>query len=588
MLSACGGCAGAASVPVNGREPPATHRQARTIATASRWEDDFSAMVRAIIGFLLLCLSWPLIGATLPVGAQVWTGEQSCERAPPAQTSPGGEWQALLPDTAPRPSDTWVRVPLPAAWPPQVLAIPAHTASSLWIHRPGVTEVEQRALRDPRPPYDGSAYWHTVPLVAPVAGDLLLCLRASSVQAATIELLPAAEQTERELWLRTLIAGSLAIMLAMSAFALVFWIALRDRLYLYYLGHLLTFMLWQGLVTSTLAGLVAWVPETPRIVPYLQMLLVGLSAVFITTFGRHFLDLKHWHPRWDRWVRRMSVATLVLGVVGVVTLAVPTLRPLIVNLQNVLIGLTALSIVALAVVMAWRGHRYASYFVAGWAAFLVLVLWTVVYSLTGDARADTLRVALLPAAALEALLLSIGIADRSLALRRERDAARRLAEVDALTGVFNRRGFQKRLEARLADRSGGSLLFCDLDHFKQINDRHGHPAGDRCLQAFAERAARVLPDDALIGRYGGEEFAILLTGTDPAVARAGAERLRAEIAAAPVVVGQSSIPLRVSIGATCIAPATEHSAQQVLADADAAVYRAKAAGRDRVELATAR
>jgi diguanylate cyclase (GGDEF)-like protein len=150
---------------------------------------------------------------------------------------------------------------------------------------------------------------------------------------------------------------------------------------------------------------------------------------------------------------------------------------------------------------------------------------------------------------------------------------------DALTGTLNRGAFQQRLHEALAapDQEPLVLALLDLDHFKRVNDTHGHPAGDRALQRFCEivRAEARLGD--ALGRLGGEEFALLLAGTDLDGARHFAERLR-ETVAKETAGGE--VALTVSIGLAQAAPWT--SAEELLRGADVALYSAKAAGRNRV------
>ena len=130
---------------------------------------------------------------------------------------------------------------------------------------------------------------------------------------------------------------------------------------------------------------------------------------------------------------------------------------------------------------------------------------------------------------------------------RRREALARVSRSDSLTGCLNRRGFEERLDAELADcrRSGASagLVVLDLDHFKEVNDTHGHAAGDELLRWTVERAQSVLrPADAL-GRLGGDEFAVLVPGADPAAALEVADRVRAALAErVPVSTGAAAFP----------------------------------------------
>ena len=186
----------------------------------------------------------------------------------------------------------------------------------------------------------------------------------------------------------------------------------------------------------------------------------------------------------------------------------------------------------------------------------------------------------------EALILSAGMAARTLDLRNERDAARMSAELDPLTGALNRRGLFDRLERLPHDAKGSvsvhALLYCDLDFFKRINDAHGHDAGDACLQHFVVCAQSVLRSEDIIGRIGGEEFVILLKARDRVQAAAVAERLRGELHASPVVWRDRTIALTVSIGIAHIDGETHFEA--ALSKADTALYRAKEGGRDRVHV----
>jgi len=163
---------------------------------------------------------------------------------------------------------------------------------------------------------------------------------------------------------------------------------------------------------------------------------------------------------------------------------------------------------------------------------------------------------------------------------------RHLAEVDPLTNVFNRRAFLTLLDKAIsnAQRTQTALpvLVMDLDHFKKINDTWGHRAGDDVLRHFVVLANRCLRKEDVIGRLGGEEFAIFLPNAGGGGAIAVAERLRALVEAHPVVTGQRSIALTVSVGVTlCTGGETADTALQ---RADEAMYLAKERGRNRVEM----
>jgi len=164
---------------------------------------------------------------------------------------------------------------------------------------------------------------------------------------------------------------------------------------------------------------------------------------------------------------------------------------------------------------------------------------------------------------------------------------RALAYTDPLTGLQNRRGFFAAVERAIQDAPAGSqgpcVLLLDLDHFKQINDRHGHPVGDEVLVEFAQVVLSLLRDGDVFARMGGEEFCILLSHTRAAQALEIAERVREFVAAHPFHTSAGVVRLSLSLGiAGCDAPI--QSIDSVLSMADQAMYRAKQGGRNRSEM----
>jgi diguanylate cyclase (GGDEF)-like protein len=164
----------------------------------------------------------------------------------------------------------------------------------------------------------------------------------------------------------------------------------------------------------------------------------------------------------------------------------------------------------------------------------------------------------------------------------------RQALVDGLTGLANRRQCEETLADELArlERFGGSLavVVADLDWFKDVNDRYGHPAGDAVLREFATLLQETLRDIDLAGRWGGEEFLLILPGTDLAGAAQVAERVRVALAGRIVLSADGTpIPVTASFGVAASPPAA--TASELFAAADAAMYEAKRAGKNRVETA---
>lgn len=185
--------------------------------------------------------------------------------------------------------------------------------------------------------------------------------------------------------------------------------------------------------------------------------------------------------------------------------------------------------------------------------------------------------------------------ERALETRRLKEENRRLVReleretrTDPLTQAGNRRAFSEalRVEIGRARRYASplGLAVVDLDHFKRTNDSWGHAAGDEALRTFAERARRILREGDALFRLGGEEFALLLPCTDVDGSVAAAERLLAALREAPVPFHGASMPLAASVGVASLEP-EDRGAEELFARADAALYAAKATGRDRVAAA---
>ena len=171
--------------------------------------------------------------------------------------------------------------------------------------------------------------------------------------------------------------------------------------------------------------------------------------------------------------------------------------------------------------------------------------------------------------------------------KREREELRELATRDPLTGVANRRAFFElsEHEVRRAHRYSRPLAVAmiDVDHFKRVNDEHGHAVGDEVLAELARRTASVLRKADVFARYGGEEFVVLLPELRVSDAMQAMERLRTAITATPFRIGELALAVSVSIGLAALDGGDE-SIDPAVERADAALYEAKSSGRDRVEV----
>lgn len=177
-------------------------------------------------------------------------------------------------------------------------------------------------------------------------------------------------------------------------------------------------------------------------------------------------------------------------------------------------------------------------------------------------------------------------------LKRAREDLRFKASHDSLTLLLNRGAILEQLERELARCARENLcmavLMADLDHFKDVNDRYGHPVGDEVLREIASRFAGAIRGYDLVGRYGGEEFLAILTQCNASGAMTRAEQLRQIIAAAPIATAAGQIPMTVSLGVMASADWNNPGADLLLREVDVALYAAKAAGRNCCRLAVPR
>lgn len=164
------------------------------------------------------------------------------------------------------------------------------------------------------------------------------------------------------------------------------------------------------------------------------------------------------------------------------------------------------------------------------------------------------------------------------------EALRRLATRDQLTGLLNRREFDRILaeESERAARFGRplALILVDIDHFKKVNDTHGHPAGDEVLREVGRRLGGLMRSVDRVTRFGGEEFALVAMETDRPAALETARRICKEMARAPIQAGNITLPVTVSAG-LAVLPGDATDGKSLIAAADKALYAAKAAGRNR-------
>lgn len=172
--------------------------------------------------------------------------------------------------------------------------------------------------------------------------------------------------------------------------------------------------------------------------------------------------------------------------------------------------------------------------------------------------------------------------------KQKLDTLSREASYDALTQIYNRGTFFQMAKAKFEAifMHGGqfAVLMFDLDHFKQVNDTYGHPCGDVVLHTLAQRLSARVRETDILGRYGGEEFCAFLTHITPEHAMQLAELLRQSVEEEPFLCGENRLPLTVSVGVSAFDPEAHKTLEDMIADADRALYAAKEGGRNRVVL----
>jgi len=325
--------------------------------------------------------------------------------------------------------------------------------------------------------------------------------------------------------------------------------------------------------------------------PRSGLVLAAAESVLACTalFGWGFAALCGARPR-----RVMdALAGLVMLAVGVAWAGPPPVFEGVFNASGALVAIAVT--VAQFRVVGRRGSRTENAILASLVTYSGVWTMRLAFTLASDGsrsfHASHVPAAIEPWVGVFYGTIPIVIAVLTLALVNERLAARlrELAQTDELTGALSRRALRERAPELIArQQAGGKLvatLMLDIDHFKGVNDRHGHAAGDAVLRRAAQLLASHLRSDSVVTRYGGEEFAVLVPVTGLDDARAVAERLRRAFEADEVDFEGASIAVTISVGLAMMA-GTE-VLDDALRRADAALYRAKHGGRNRVDVALA-
>ena len=380
---------------------------------------------------------------------------------------------------------------------------------------------------------------------------------------------------------------TVGVLIGVCLVALLFWLILRDRVYLLYAACMATQLLY--LLCSN--GEAYSLPVLRLLAPFGARgvwFVATLSTIVAVYFLIDFADLRKRVPALTgalilvgAWLPALMLALLVSPW--------PADKDWFPNLGNGLL-LLANVLAILCLTLAWRrGGRHAGLTLLAWVPLVVMSTSRALQLSSGSPLPGWLEYGLPLTVAYAAVVLMLGLADRMLAFRRERDRAQHDAERDPLTGVYNRAGIERRLEWALRQAKNDyqqlSVLFLDIDHFKRINDSHGHAVGDACLRMLVQIMGIQPQYGDRFGRLGGEEFLLVLPGANLHRAHDTAEAIRHSIEARCKQIAGIALDMTVSIGVA--ESSREESVSSLIARADGAMYAAKEAGRNRVVSAQA-
>ncbi|MEW5914614.1 MAG: diguanylate cyclase [Thermodesulfobacteriota bacterium] len=376
------------------------------------------------------------------------------------------------------------------------------------------------------------------------------------------------------------------VLLAMLLSNLVFFISLRDRTYLYYVFYVASMLLF-ALATYTQLNLM--LDLSPRLDQTLIWLFVGMVLSTGLIFARAFLRSWLITPRLDKVLQGL------LGASCLILLAAPLGLFRFAGWFSHLLALLAPSMILITALAGLRrGLLAPRFFLLGWSVLVVTVVLFAAkgFGLIPEFLAGT---ELLPgASALESLLLSFALAERVRVLRRQRQEARRredhyreMSIRDELTGLYNKRYLssclQTEVERAVAQGEPLTMLLMDVDDFKLFNDTHGHAEGDRVLAGLAMVVKERSRGSDAACRYGGEEFVVIMPGTDQEQGLMVAERIRTGFNQLAFH-SQDGQEVHVSVSIGLAQWQKGESAGALLRRADQALYRAKKAGKDRSEV----
>ncbi len=368
--------------------------------------------------------------------------------------------------------------------------------------------------------------------------------------------------------------------LVLYNFVLYFFV--RDITYLLYVAYASAMLLWLMQISGYMLlldrqfGLAYYGLFTPN-------MSAGIANFFGSLFTVIFLRLYH-QNRWQGMlVMGVAIFNVGIGVVSYWLLDSPS-YPQLHFVQHVVSAFSALVIVVPTVLLALQGYRFALPFILAWGSLgagIVLLGLGVQHEFFGVPFPVGFNV--LAAMVVEMVMMSYALGLRIQDVRKEADQLAHLSITDGLTGLFNQRHFHQRVDEVVKQASAGgeswACVMIDIDHFKQFNDRHGHPLGDKVLKRLGQIVTSNVRSQDLAFRVGGEEFALLIKAHSMSEALKIVERIRLSFEESRITTdGGEVLTCSLSAGVTMLGQ--EDSSKDLIDRADQALYSAKNAGRN--------
>ncbi|MFQ6309068.1 sensor domain-containing diguanylate cyclase [Lysobacter capsici] len=461
--------------------------------------------------------------------------------------------------------------------PQLVLTQPYRKFVGIW--RAGATSPVRRSIHGKAADFRHSSRFLVFPLEGGLHKGEVIYLRAAAadVTASTPLVMPldaVHRQDMSHIALRSVVLTALGV-IALLAFG--FWVGLKERGYAYLCLTLVV----QTLNLAVEGGETRMIPWLGDIMPDRRTNVVLNTAAVLASvrFLMFFLDLRATQAP---VAKLLNICSWLLGGLLLVSM-IHTWRASA-SFGNVVLLVVIGAIVYASAVAIGRRQREAYFLMLAWTPLMAVLIVLVGAYQRWWPSYGWLEYAYPVGLVLGGLGLLLGLAAKLQQLRRDHDSAKHRATYDRLTSVMTRAAIEEGMRQAITEAHRASrpltVVFFDIDHFKRINDEHGHSAGDEALRTVAERTRNRLRATDLCGRYGGDEILVGLPGTRLEQGLVVAEHLRRTISANPPSINGRVLPLSLSLGVAELRPG--ESFDQLLERADAALYASKAGGRDRV------